>query len=123
MLFAIACATAIGGVVTAAWYWRLRQTGLAALIMLFAAEGEHVQPARQRYWSLNKRAQSVAMVTIACWAICVLSLGYLDEGALLVPWIWQRMVLVGATTLSLWAMIVVAEVYNSRESEQRSKRR
>ncbi len=122
MLFAIACAIAVGGVVTAAWYWRLRQTALAALIMLFAAEGEQVQPFRERYWALDKRAKWVALANMACWILCVVGVGTLDQNSELIPWVWQRLLVVGATTLSMWAMVIVAEIYNSRESEQRWKR-
>ena len=122
MLFAIACATTLGGVVTAVWYWRLRRNALAALISLYAAEGEQVQPARERYWSLDKRAKYVALGNMACWVATVLGLGLLDQTAELIPWLWQRLFVVGGAALSMWAMVIIADIYNSRESEQRWKR-
>lgn len=122
MLFAFVLATAIGGVTTAVWYWRLRQTGLAALIMLYASEGEQIEPARERYWSLDKRAKSVAVANMVCWVICVMGLGLLDQNEHLLPWVWQRLLVVGSSTVSMWATVIVAQNYNNRESTERWKR-
>ena len=121
MLFAIGLPTAIGGVVTAVWYWRLRQTGVAALIDLYTAKGKQLEPASERYWSVDKRAKCVALVNMTCWAICILGLGLLDRNQQQVPWVWQRLLLAAPAALSLCAMVIVAEIYNNRESTERWK--
>lgn len=121
MVLAIACAITIGGAFSAFAYWRNRQTALAALIVLHEAQGEHVGPARERYWKLDRSAKYIAIVNMACWAITTIGLSLVDQHAELIPWGWTRGLIVAIPTLAMWAMVIIATIYNDRESTQRSR--